>query len=823
MSGARRRAGTTAFSFAAGAALLSAEVTWSRTLLVLVGGSVDASASVLSSVMLGLALGSGLFGRMAGRAARPDRLLRALAAASGAASLLPVVLASPLSGLYPALLTGPAPQWMVRAILSAALLIPPSALAGGLIPVLAAVVAPSGGGREISRLYAWNSAGASLGGLTAGLVLLEALGARLTLAASAVLMAASSLFVRGREAFVHSGETTGRPPGALLCILYAAGGATALAWEAVWARQLTFLLGNSTYAFALMGGAVLAGMSAGGFAGRRLAGRAAAPLGAFAAVESLLALAGLLPLGAVLLLPGLPSSLGLGGAPAAAAHHMLALLSIVPAAACMGATFPLVVAAGARPGSLGPDVGVLSMANAVGAGLGPFLATRLVFPLAGVTGGAALLAALGGAVALTAAAASRRRSAAPPAILLPASAVLIALSADPPGSAPPSGDLDLLFFEEDRTATVAVFGREWDGYRSLRINGVEEVPLDQPSLEAFNLLGHLPWAYNRNARDVLVVALGGGITAGAVLTHPIDTLVCAEICPAVVLASPIFEEENGRPELDPRFTLVGDDGRNFVAGSSRRWDIIICDATHPGSSDSWVLYTREFYSDLLEHLSDGGVAAQWLPLHQLPVADLQRILATWAAAFPHRAVHLAGGRHAVLVGSAKPLELDAARMFDTPEARRMLAECAFTPDDGSYLEPLATDWDTGFGAPGPAGLNTDDRAPCQFIRRRVPADPQATIAPGAATLFAMSGRSDALRRSQMIYWSGDPAGAVEEISGTPSTPLSRRWLALYLCTGAEQAMMAGMAEEAAVLAGRALSADGTWDRPARLLEALGRE
>ncbi|NLP05889.1 hypothetical protein GX411_08060 [Candidatus Fermentibacteria bacterium] len=812
----------TAFSFAAGVALLSAEVTWSRTLLVLVGGSVDASASVLSSVMLGLALGSVVFGRMAGRAARPAVLLRVLAAASGAASLLPVVLAGPLSGLYPVLMAGPAPQWLVRALLSAALLIPPSALAGGLIPALAAVVAASGGGREISRLYAWNSAGASLGGLAAGLVLLEALGARLTLASSALLMAASSLFVRGRETVMPSGAAAGGPPGAVLCILYAAGGAIALAWEAVWARQLTFLLGNSTYAFALMGGAVLAGMSAGGFAGRRLACRAA-PLGMFAAAESFLSISALLPLAAVLLLPGLPPALGLGGAAAAAAHHLLALLSIVPAAVCMGATFPLMVAAGARPESLGPDVGVLSMANALGAGLGPFLATRLVFPLAGVTDGAALLAALGGAVALAAAAVSGRRSAAAPAILLPASAVLLALSADPPGSAPPPGGLDLRFFMEDRTATVTVFGREWDGYRSLRINGVEEVPIDQPSLEAFNLLGHLPWAYNRDARDVLVVALGGGITAGAVLTHPVDTLVCAEICPAVVLALPIFEGENGRPELDPRFTLVEDDGRNFVAGSGRRWDIVICDATHPGSSDSWVLYTREFYEDLLEHLSDGGVAAQWLPLHQLPAEDLERILATWAAVFPHRAIHLAGGRHAVLVGSPEPLELDAARMFDTPEARRMLAMCAFTPADTSYLEPLATDWGGGGGGSARAGLNTDDRAPCQFMRRRIPADPQATIAPGAATLLAMSGGSDALRRSQMIYWSGDPAGAVEEIRGAPETPLSRRWLSLYLCTGAEQAMMAGMTEDAAVLAGRARSADGSWDRPARLLGALGRE
>ena len=351
---------------------------------------------------------------------------------------------------------------------------------------------------------------------------------------------------------------------------------------------------------------------------------------------------------------------------------------------------------------------------------------------------------------------------------------------------------------------------------------MEEVPIDQASLEAFHLLGHLPFAYNPDAGSSMVIALGGGITAGSVLTHDVDTLVCVELCPALLEASVHFEEENGRPDLDPRFHLVWDDGRNFIAAASPEWDIIVCDATHPGSVDSWVLYTSEFYEAMRAALAGGGIAAQWVPLHQLPVGELRRILATWSRVFEHCAVHLAGGRHAILIGSIDPLSMDIDGLFDTQSARRQLGSVALTGADHAYLRPaLVTEHLAGL-RDGELRSNSDDLAPCQFLRRRVPADPQATISGNVAAILSLnSSSSSTLREAQVLYWDKSLPEAIELLasSGTES-PSASRWLSVCLTTASEVVLASGDVDGAALLATRAVSEDSTYRRAASLLERI---
>ena len=47
------------------------------------------------------------------------------------------------------------------------------------------------------------------------------------------------------------------------------------------------------------------------------------------------------------------------------------------------------------------------------------------------------------------------------------------------------------------------------------------------------------------------------------------------------------------------------------------------------------LYSADFYRVGLAHLRPGGLYCQWLPLHQLAVPDLEAIVASFTAAFPH--------------------------------------------------------------------------------------------------------------------------------------------------------------------------------------------
>ena len=154
----------------------------------------------------------------------------------------------------------------------------------------------------------------------------------------------------------------------------------------------------------------------------------------------------------------------------------------------------------------------------------------------------------------------------------------------------------------------------WGGHvaRLLQVNGAGEVPTDPNSIRVFRLLGTLPLALHPSPDDVLVVAYGGGITLSAVAAQHPSRIDCAEIVPAVVDASPLFERWNGglAARLDEAgVRLVFDDGRNHVLRTTRRYDVIISDSTHPATADSWVLYTREFYRLCRERLNDGGMMA----------------------------------------------------------------------------------------------------------------------------------------------------------------------------------------------------------------------
>lgn len=813
-------------AFITGLGILVAQIAWNRRLLILIGGSVDAAAAVLAAFMLGLGLGGRFLGRRGEFSPDPRRLLGRIILSAAALSMLPLLLYPLLIPVYPLLYGSGLPMGLVRFLIAVIMVFPATFFAGGVIPVMGRIAETGGTHREVSRLYGLNAIGSATGGLLAGFFLLEQVGGPLSMLIGALVCAASVPFIaRGGRSRprIQRPDLTGRPRTVLL-VIYGITGMIALGFEVVWARQLTFVLGNSTYAFATMGIIVLTGIGLGSLAGQKVTARIRDPLAAFGLAELGLGLTSVLPLAALGSFGDLASMLTPGHTWLARtmASFIAAAIYMLPSTVFMGATFPLMISAAASRNRLGSDTGMLSMTNCMGAALGAVLTSQLLFHLAGPTVSGTVLAicsVLTGGVVLVLA--GRRGLAA---LAVPASAavvLILAYAATPPGSRPPEG-LDLLFFEEDRTATVSVFGREWDDYRSLRINGVEEVPVDQASLEAFYLLGHLPWGYNPTASSVMMVAMGGGITSGAVLTHPVDTLICVELCPAVRDAAWIFEKENGRPDLDPRFTLMADDGRNYLLGCGRRFDLVVCDATHPGSADSWVLYTREFYGTMLDALEPGGVAAQWVPLHQLPSQDLQRILATWAGVFPHYSVHLAGGRHAILVGSDSALSLDIEAIFADEGAAIQLASVGFTQDEPQHLMPLISD-------PGldslvsetSSGVNTDARSHCQFIRRRVPLDPQATIPADVALLLALSGGSvPELLSGQMLYWGDRLPEAVSVLRAGDDTPLERRWLAVSLTSAAEQMHLTSRGTEALPLLEEALSIDPSWERHRRLIELI---
>jgi spermidine synthase len=58
--------------------------------------------------------------------------------------------------------------------------------------------------------------------------------------------------------------------------------------------------------------------------------------------------------------------------------------------------------------------------------------------------------------------------------------------------------------------------------------------------------------------------------------------------------------------------LVVDDGRRFLDGSTQTYDVIVIDPPPPPQSPGTsLLYSREFYSVIRQHLSKGGILEEW--------------------------------------------------------------------------------------------------------------------------------------------------------------------------------------------------------------------
>jgi tetratricopeptide (TPR) repeat protein len=216
---------------------------------------------------------------------------------------------------------------------------------------------------------------------------------------------------------------------------------------------------------------------------------------------------------------------------------------------------------------------------------------------------------------------------------------------------------DVKSYREGAVANVVVYDFWRDGYQDLYLNGVEEASSRIWHVQLFKLLGILPPLVHPHPGDALMIAFGAGISAGAATTA-VERLSVVELNPDVQAVAAAFREENLDVLGSPRLELIVNDGRNQLWLTPRRYSVVISDATHPMSFDSWTLYSREFYALVKSRLETGGVFAQWIPM---PLAGdaTKVILRTFKSVFPHTSLWMIhGSSQCMLLGTPERLSLD---------------------------------------------------------------------------------------------------------------------------------------------------------------------
>lgn len=752
--------------FLSGACGLVYQVVWARMLVVVFGATVLAVSTVLSAFMAGLALGSFLFGRYVDRRAdagglgRPLRIFALLEAGVGLYALLFPALAAGV-GSSAALVQAFGPEGgalgpVLRFVITFLLLLVPTTLMGATLPVLSKFVVRrlAGAGPGVGLLYGINTLGAVAGVVLVTFFLMEALGlkgstwvvaaANFTVAALAMLLdrrlaspvaEAAPSPAAGLQGSHPSAPRAEPVPAYLAAAVVAAfglSGFAALGYEVAWLRLFIVSFGvNTHYEFSIILIAFLLGISLGSLACSRYL-RAERDLPTlFGTMEVLIGVVGLC---SVSLFAWWPEWSGWIQRADTWWSHRLGIFAVSFAimlgpTLLMGALFPVVSRINTPGlGRLGRGVGDAYAVNSLGAiggaaatgfALVPAFGTEGAFKVLGLVNVAAGLVVLG--LHQRHRPLRRNKAVAAGALALSIAALILAPEDVLRGIVEPRRPgTELVFYREGREGVVTVAAEP--GYREMRFNRGSQVPTDYGSFQVFRLLGHLPLLLHEDPREVLVVALGGGIALGAVAQHDLTRVDCVEIVPDMVAAA---RQEYGRfnhrvlERLEEhRVHISIDDGRNHLLASGRRYDVITGDATHPTSTDSWILYTRDFYELCRSRLKEGGLFVQWLPFHGLQVDDFKTVLRTFGSVFEHATLWRTN-HYSVMVGTAGPLRVDLAELearYDRRQVRDSLEEA----DLGTPLDVLSCfllDEESFAAYVGEGPVNSDDHPHLSFASR----------------------------------------------------------------------------------------------------------
>jgi spermidine synthase len=186
----------TAFFLSGGAALIY-EVTWTRALALVLGSTVYALSTMLSTFMGGLALGAWWGGKLADR--RSDRLYYfgwcELGIALTGLVSIPLIYALPAAylAIYKAFHLLPGLFFGAQIFLCALVMLVPTTLMGATFPLVSRAITDSleEMGRKVGDAYSFNTIGAVFGSLAVGFILIPRLGVK----GAAMVAAAINLVV----------------------------------------------------------------------------------------------------------------------------------------------------------------------------------------------------------------------------------------------------------------------------------------------------------------------------------------------------------------------------------------------------------------------------------------------------------------------------------------------------------------------------------------------------------------------------------------------------------------------------------------------------
>lgn len=667
--------------FLSGFAALIYQIAWLRELSIAFGTSEVAVATVLAAYMGGLAVGSAIAGRVIRLFSRPVLAYGLLEAGIAVSALAVPLLISAASWLLISV-AGDQPRppsasyaWqpLTYFLIAVGVLGLPTIMMGATLPMLLryAVRDDRHLGQRTAVLYATNTLGAVLGVLVAGFWLLPSFGLKHTVlfgvAANVIVFGIAALIARKElNPLIPTKNDLPKkrlgPYSRWLLPLMALSGAVSFTYEVMWSRLLNHVLGGTVYAFSTMLASFLLGIAVGSILAAKFTSTREIALRALALTQMAIALSAACVYAWIQ--NWTPSSAGLSE------NALFAGLVMLASTVFIGATFPLSVRVLANDqDDAASSAAQIYAWNTIGAIVGAMAAGFILIPalhFEGVTKLAVLTnLSLALVVAIVIGRPSRFGTVLP--LVLVASLMATFFLYKPKRSA---GVLEVsvvddttggteLFYSVGRSATVLL--KERDGAFQLRTNGLPEATIlpigAPPSPHSQRWLTALPLLARPDARDMLVIGLGGGVAVERIPAF-VDAVTVIELEPEVIAANRRLSGLRAKdPLADPRITIVSNDARGALRLTSAQYDIVVSQPSHPWTAGASHLYTQEFVSLVSQRLRPNGVFVQWINSQFIDAGLLKSLAATLLREFQYVELYQPQPEELLFIASKEPIRI----------------------------------------------------------------------------------------------------------------------------------------------------------------------
>ncbi|MYB00081.1 tetratricopeptide repeat protein [Candidatus Poribacteria bacterium] len=739
-----------------GASGLIYQVIWMRQLTLIFGSTVFATSTVLTAFMGGLALGSYYFGKKIDESTQsPLRIYALLEAGIGAFCLVWPLILTVLGALYVLIHRNITSEFytlsLIRFVLTFGVLLIPSTLMGGTLPVLTRffVKRLEQLGTNIGILYALNTFGAVIGTVAAGFFLIEALGIRWTLgvgiainfavAAIAIVLARKALATEADEPQeetqqLESEDVTHQPERFLVLWAIGISGFCALAYEVLWTRIMVFFLGSTTYAFATMLAAFLFGIALGSIVLARWVDRIKQPIAIFGIAQLGIGLF------ALILMPAFEGLYGMSrafqstfGASRFWTFFSCFLVMCLPTF-LMGASFPLVTkiyTGSAR--QLGKSIGNVYAVNTVGSILGSFCAGFILIPLLGIRPSIVLTVALNSGIGCLLILRSGWQTETGKSLLqgigvgMPilnaGLAIILLLTVNQPlflksaiFKTQRPGDT-LVDYNEEVDATVTTL-KDDEGVYRLYVDTNQAADASRWDSPSHRVIAHLPLLLHPRPKRALVVGFGMGLTSHSITQHGVQVDAIELSSGVLSAAQKYFTHVNENVFENPQFNYKLNDGRNHILMTKTKYDMISTGIIHPlVSAGSSNIYTADFYRLCRKILTEDGIMCQWVPLHRLPEAHYKMIVRTFVEVFPETTLwYKYTPDFVILIGTREPLSIDYKNFISRAQIANIRAGLAADDLDGmSLIDSFMMGPETVHKYVGVGPIHTDNRPRLEFF------------------------------------------------------------------------------------------------------------